>query len=217
MTADGEPPAPAYSRGERRVIARYPSPPAVQTWLRSLPYNWERRGQTLRTLRGVLRHRRAHCLEAAISAAAILEPHGHPPLLLDLESQDGLDHVLWLWRQNGFWGTVARSRDPGLHGRRPVFRTLKQLVDSYAPAYVDHTGRIVGYGVYDLRDATRDWRTAPGDGNWWIEKALIDNDHTRYHMPHTEYEKWRRKYDRFKRGDPRGKPVYYPGRKAWLP
>jgi hypothetical protein len=36
-------------------------------------------------------------------------------------------------------------------------------------------------------------------------------------MPHADYEKWQRKYERFKRGDPRGKPVYYPGRRAWLP
>lgn len=217
MTRRGAGARRRFAPGEKRVIAAHATPESVEAWLRRLPYNWERRGDTLRTLRGVVQHRRAHCLEAAVSAAAILEQHGFPPLLLDLESQDGLDHVLWLWRRDGKWGTVARSRDPGLHGRRPVFRSVKRLVDSYAPAYVDHTGRIVGYGVLDLRDETRDWRTAPGDANWWIEKALIAGDHTRYRMPHADYEKWQRKYERFKRGDPRGKPVYYPGRRAWLP
>ena len=45
-----------------------------------------------------MRHWSAHCLEGALTAATILEQHGYPPLLLDLESQDKLDHVLFLLR-----------------------------------------------------------------------------------------------------------------------
>ena len=79
----GMPPSPEFTPAERRLIARLRTPEQVQRWLNRLPYNWERRGETLRTLRGVLRHGRAHCLEAALAAATILEQHGHPPLLLD--------------------------------------------------------------------------------------------------------------------------------------
>ena len=41
------------------------------------------------------------------------------------------DHVVFVYRQNGRWGTVARSRDPGLHGRKPVFRSLRHVAQSY--------------------------------------------------------------------------------------
>ena len=75
----------------------------------------------MRSFRGVVQHGAAHCLEAALSAAVILEQHGWPPLVLSFESIDGLDHVIFVYRARGRWGSVARSRDPGLHGRKPVF------------------------------------------------------------------------------------------------
>jgi hypothetical protein len=141
----------AFHPKEWSVIQKYRTPRQVQAFLRDLPYNWEKGGETLRSFRSVVRHWSAHCLEGALTAATILEQHGYPPLLLDLESQDKLDHVLFLFRQRGRWGTVARSRDAGLHGRKPVFRTLRQLVMSYVDPYVDGSGRITGYGVGDLR------------------------------------------------------------------
>ena len=66
----------------------------------------------------------AHCLEGALFAAVVLEQHGYPPLVLSFESIDELDHVIFVYRgADGRWGSVARSRDPGLHGRRPAFAT----------------------------------------------------------------------------------------------
>jgi hypothetical protein len=126
---------------EWAIIQKYRTPQQVQQFLRALPYNWERKGETLRSFRGVVLHWQAHCLEAALTAATILEQHGYPPLLLDFESQDRLDHVVFLFRRRGRYGTVARSRDAGLHGRRPVHRSLRRLVMSYVDPYVDGSGR----------------------------------------------------------------------------
>jgi hypothetical protein len=95
--------------------------------LSALGYNREREGPTLRSFRAALRRGEAHCLEAAMIAAVMLEQHNYPPLLLSLESQDKLDHVGFLYRRKNLWGAIARSRDTGLHGRRPVFRYLRQL------------------------------------------------------------------------------------------
>ena len=115
----------------------------------------------MRTFRGVVREKRANCLEAVLAAATVLEAWGHPPLVLDLESQDGLDHVLYLFQERGHWGSIGKSRDPGLHGRKPVFRRVRDLVYSYVDPYVDGSGRIVGYAVFDLGTLTRaDWRLA---------------------------------------------------------
>ena len=119
------------------MLASLRTPREVQRFLHRLPYNHEKGGETLRTFRGVVRHRSAHCLEAALFAATVLEAHGHPPLLLSFESIDGLDHVIFPFRENGRWGAVARSRDPGLHGRKPVFATARQLAASYMDTYVD--------------------------------------------------------------------------------
>src|SRR3989304_9680104 len=110
-----------FTGAERQLIDTLRTPRQVQRFLRQFPYNWEK---TLRSFRGVVSHGRAHCLEAVLFAATVLEPHGYPALALDLESEDGLDHVLFIYRKDGQWGTVARSRDEGLHGRQPLFRSV---------------------------------------------------------------------------------------------
>ena len=126
----------------------------MQRFLNQLPYNTEPApdGATLRSFRGVVRHGSAHCLEAALFAAVVLEQHGVPPRVLSFESTDELDHVIFVYQQAGRWGSVARSRDPGLHGRRPVFATPRALALSYVDPYVDFTGRVTGYAVVDLRE-----------------------------------------------------------------
>src|SRR2546425_12208914 len=163
-----------FTEPERRLVRRLTTPAKVQAWLRGLAYNHEEKGETLRTFRTVARLRTAHCLEAALSAAAIMEAHGDPPWLLDLESIDDLDHVVFLYRRAGHWGTVAKSRDPGLFGRRPVFRSIRDLVWSYFDPYIDMTGRINGYGGVDLRTLRRaGWRPSASKV-WAVHRGLIE-------------------------------------------
>src|SRR5258707_15113236 len=123
-----------FSKKERFVIDRHRTPRQVQEYLRSLPYNWK---STMRTFRKVVEYGEANCIEAALSAAAIMEQHGHPPLLLDLESVDRLDHVLFLYRIRGRWGSIGKSRHAGPHGRKPVLRTARDLVLSHVQPHVD--------------------------------------------------------------------------------
>ncbi len=209
------PDRPAFTRSEWAVVRAHRTPRAVQRWLRALPYNYETRGETLRSFRGVIRHGRAHCLEAALAAATILEQHGHPPLLLSFESIDHLDHVIFPFREGGRWGSVARSRDPGLHGRIPVFRSPRQLALSYADAYVDRTGRVTGFAVADLRELGRyDWRLSER-GIWKVERWLIDYPHTRISISDRRYHALHERYLRYLRRYPDRKPVYYDNRRLW--
>jgi len=197
------------------VIRDFRTPFQVQQFLNALPYNTEPGGATLRTFRGVVASGTAHCLEAALSAATILEQHGFPPLFLDLESQDGLDHVVFLYRQGGRWGTVGRSRDPGLHGRKPLFRSLRELVNSYFDTYIDYEGRIVGYGRGDLRDlGGYDWRLSTRNV-WKVERYLIDLSHTRFHGSDRRYTYWFERYKAYRRRFPERKPLYYTNRRSW--
>jgi len=209
------PPGSAFTPRERRTIDALPTPAGVQRWLESLPYNHELRGETLRTFRGVLRAGTAHCLEAALCAATILEQHGDPPLLLDLESIDDLDHVVMLFRRDGRFGSVARSRDPGLHGRRPVFRSPRDLVYSYVDPFVDLTGRIDGYGILDLRTLRVDWRLSLGNV-WAVQRALIEMPHRRFETSDRRYASWHARYVRYKARYPDRRPTYYSRPDRWL-
>jgi hypothetical protein len=210
------PPRSLFTPAERRVIDAHRTPSQVQDYLRSLPYNWENESKTLRTFRGIVRTGRAHCLEAVLGAATIMEQHGYPPLVLDLESQDRLDHVLFLFRGPRGWGTIAKSRDAGLHGRKPVFRRVRDLVMSYVDPYVDGSGRIVGYGVADLDELTRaDWRLSEGNVPS-VERALLSMPHRRLATSDRRYERVLRRYLAFRETNPESPATYYTGREKWL-
>jgi hypothetical protein len=210
------PPREAFRSQEWSIIERCRRPRQVQSYLRSLPYNWERQGETLRTFRGVVKHREAHCLEAALAAATILEQHGYPPLLLDFESQDRLDHVLFLFQHRGRWGTVARSRDAGLHGRKPVFRSVRQLAMSYVDPYVDNSARLTGYGVADLRTLVRrDWRLSEKN-IWALERALIELPHRPLKTSDRRHAAILRQFRAFREKYPERPVTFYVGKETWL-
>ena len=208
-----------FTPAERRVIARLRTPLAVQRYLNALPYNTEPPPgrATLRSFRGVVRDGRAHCLEAALSAATILEQHGYPPLVLSFESIDLLDHVIFVYRASTGWGSVARSRDPGLHGRKPVFATPRALARSYYEGYIDFTGRVKAYAVVDLRVlGDYDWRLS-AKNVWKVERLLLDWPHRAIASSDTRTDAMRRRYVAFR--DAYGyKPWrYYSGRERWTP
>jgi hypothetical protein len=203
---------------ERRLLDRLRTPAAVQRWLNALPYNTEPPPgrATLRSFRGVVRHHRAHCMEAAMAAAVILEQHGYPPLVLSFESIDHLDHVLFVYRARTGWGSVARSRDPGLHGRLPVFRTPRALALSYVDPYVDLTGRITAYAVVDLgRELGQyDWRLSERNV-WKAERLLLDWPHRPIWSSDARFERLRRWYKEYLKTYNR-KPAYeYEGSECW--
>jgi hypothetical protein len=206
-----------FTGAERRLIARLKTPLAVQRWLNRLPYNTEPPPgrATLRSFRGVVRHQTAHCLEAALSAAVILEQHGYPPLVLSFESIDELDHVIFVYQRQGRWGSVARSRDPGLHGRRPMFATPRALARSYTDTYVDLTGRVEAFAVVDLRTlGAYDWRLS--DRNVWkVERMLLDTPHQPLRMPEARYRSFLERYRAFKKKYPGRKPLFYTGKNRW--
>ena len=208
----------AFSRTDRALIARLNTPAKVQRWLNALPYNTEKGGETQHSFRPVVRLGTAHCMEAALFAAVVLEQHGYPPLVMSLESQDWLDHVIFVYQHNGRWGSVARSRDPGLHGRKPMFRSPRALARSYMDAYVDYTGRMKGFGVANLADAmgTYDWRFTE-KSVWKVEQMLIDLPHKKLNSSTARYRQLLRRYRAYRKAHNDRKPTYYRGREKWEP
>ena len=222
----------AFTAAERRLIAQLRTPLAVQQYLNALPYNTEPPPgrATLRSFRGVVRHRTAHCLEAALFAATVLEQHGYPPLVISFESIDELDHVIFVYEQpkrdltragstgvRPRWGSVARSRDPGLHGRKPVFATPRALAASYLDTYVDLTGRIEAFALVDLRVmGTYDWRLSERNV-WRVERMLLETKHQPLRMTDARFRDFRNRYRAFKQQHPDRKPLFYDGRDKWTP
>jgi hypothetical protein len=206
----------AFTTKEWNLIQSLRTPKQVQHYLRKVPYNWESEGGTLRSFRQVVKLNEAHCLEAALFAAVVLEQHGYPPLLMSLESQDKLDHVIFVFQQHGRWGSIARSRDLGLHGRKPVFRSLRDLVWSYFEPYVDFSGRITGYGLTHLSElGNYDWRFS-SKNVLKVENHLREIPHKSLKSSDRRYEKLARLYKEFRARHPKGSPPYFTRQDRWM-
>jgi hypothetical protein len=169
------------------------TPLKVQKYLRKFPYNKEPNGETLRSAYAALKAKKAHCLEAAFIAAAILEHQGYMPQVMSLESIDNLDHVIFVYQKKGLWGSIGRSRDEGLHGRKPIFKSLRLLALSYYEPYIDKSGCIVGYQIANLDDAKADWRFS-SKNVWKLERYLIDIRHKKIKFNKRKYQKIHQRY-----------------------
>lgn len=127
--------------GEFALLERLSTPRKIQLFLNAIPINHEIGGETILSVREVLRQRRAHCIEAAFVAACALWVHGEPPLLmhLDCDTSD-YPHVVTLFRRGRSWGAISKTNSAVLRFRDPVYRTLRELALSYLHEYINKRG-----------------------------------------------------------------------------
>jgi len=122
------------------------SPAAIQEYLDGMAYIAEDRD---RSPLAVMTDNQAHCLDGGFFAALALRRIGFRPLALDLVPVPGLDddHVLAVFRVDGFWGAIAKSNFTGLRYREPVYRDLHELTMSYFEDYytIDRERSLRGY------------------------------------------------------------------------
>jgi hypothetical protein len=140
---------------EFALLRQLDSPRKIQRFVNAIPINHETGGETLLSVREVLRQRRAHCIEAAFVAATAMWIHGDPPLVMHLDCDSSDDpHVLSLFRQAGGWGAVSKSNGAHLRYRDPIYRSLRELAMSYFHEYFNKRGRktLRSYSVsFDMR------------------------------------------------------------------
>jgi hypothetical protein len=151
---------------EFATLARLATPPRIQAFVNALPANHEPGGETVRSVRGVLRHREAHCIEAALVAACALWIHGERPLVMHLDcAPSDYPHVVALFRRGRAWGAISKSNGAWLRYREPVYRTLRELAMSFFHEYFDRAGRKT------LRSYARPFDLARVDPALWMTCA----------------------------------------------
>lgn len=176
-----------------QLSRRLKTPQDVQRFLYTLEYNREKKKETLRSAAEAIKHKTAHCLEGSFVAAAILEHHGYPPLVVSMESIDLLDHVVFVFRHKGKWGAIGRSREEGLNGRKPIFRSLRALILSYVEPYVDDSGRIKAYQLANLDDCKADWRSSRKNV-WKAENYLLEIKHIKLKTSNKKYHELKKRF-----------------------
>jgi hypothetical protein len=141
--------------GEFALLRRLDSPQKIQRFVNAISINHEIGGETLLSVREVLRQRRAHCIEAAFVAASAMWIHGDPPLVMHMDCEPSDDpHVIALFRHAGAWGAVSKSNGAHLRYRDPIYRSLRELAMSYFHEYFNKHGRktLRSYSIaFDMR------------------------------------------------------------------
>lgn len=163
---------------EYETLKKLSTPAKIQDFLDTLAFNFEKEGDTHRSPREVLKNKKAHCIEGALLAAAALWIHGESPLIMNLSPKFGrgdFDHVVTLYKRNGFWGAISKTNHACLRFRDPIYRTPRELALSYFHEwFMNETGEKVleQYSKpLDLRRFKTEWITAEKD--WWeVDDAL---------------------------------------------
>ena len=158
------------TRNEYDTLARLSTPIKIQDFIDKFPFNWEKKGDTHMSPRRVLIKKKAHCIEGALLAATALWIHGEPPIIMNLSPKYGkgdFDHVITLFKRNGFFGAISKTNHSCLRFRDPIYKTLRELVLSYFHEWFMFKSREKVLELYskpfDLRSLGVDWITAEKD------------------------------------------------------
>jgi hypothetical protein len=165
------------SAADVRTLRALKTPAKIQKFIDELEYQY---ADTAGSPQRVLRERKGHCLEGALIAAAALRVNDRPPLIMDLEGVRDDDHVIALYREQGFWGSIAKSNFAGLRFRAPVYRTLRELAMSYFEHYYNLRGertlRSYSVPINLARLDSKNWMTSEDDV-WCVPELLIQTRH----------------------------------------
>ena len=181
---------------EYATLARLETPQRIQAFLNRVPANHEVGGESLLSVREVLRQRRAHCLEGAFVAAAALWVHGRPPLVVHLDCDlSDYPHCIAVFRRGRCWGAISKTNGAVLRYRDPVYRSLRELAMSYFHEYCDRRGRhtLRSYSApFDLRRLDpAAWVTSEAMC-WGVHDRLVGLRHYRLVAPRQARELSRR-------------------------
>jgi hypothetical protein len=187
---------------EEKLFRKLDSPVKIQDFINSLKINFEEDGiDTCVSPRTVLKKGKAHCIEAAFLAAAILWFHGHKPVVIDMRAtEEDFDHVIAVFKKDGKFGAISKSNHAVLRYREPIYRDIQELVMSYFHEYSDSKSNktLREFSIpIDLSIFDKDWITSDSD-LWHIHDYLDTVKH--FKILTKEQEKNLRKQDKIEQG-----------------
>lgn len=178
----------SLTKEEVLLFKRLKTPSHIQSYLESLPFNFEKKGETCRSPREVIIHKEAHCMEGALLAASMLWYHGKKPLLLDLKAtRPDLDHVVTLFKENGRFGAISKTNHAVLRFRDPVYKSVRELALSYFHEYFLDGGKKTLRSFsqpFSLIPFGTEWITS-SKNLWYLPRALDKSKHSPIATPAT--------------------------------
>lgn len=168
---------PKHSK-EYAIVARLDTPEKIQTFLEKIPFNHEKEGETCMSPRTVLQKRKAHCIEGAFLACVCLMVQGEKPHIVNLKVEEhDYDHIITIFKRNGYYGAISKTNHLVLRYRDPVYRSIRELVMTYYHEYfLTRNGKktLLGYTKpINMRRFGSKWITAE-ENLWDIAEKIYD-------------------------------------------
>ena len=156
-----------FTPKEIALIKKLNTPSLVQDFLNTVPFNFEKNGETLRSPLYTLRYNEAHCFEGALLGAYILSQHHFKPYIMHLKAtKEDFDHVIVPFKIGGLWGALSKTNHAVLRYREPVYRDIRELAMSYFHEYFLDNGAktLRQYSApLDLNTFEDGWESLDGD------------------------------------------------------
>lgn len=151
-----------FTEQELEFITRLDTPIKVQDYLDSILFNHEESGETCMSPRKVMKEKKAHCMEGALFASACLSLQKRKPLILSLKViPSDYDHVIALYKENGYWGAISKTNHVVLGFRDPIYKTIRELAMSFFHEYF-----LAKTGEKSLRGYSRPININTFDNSW---------------------------------------------------
>jgi uncharacterized protein YbcI len=182
------------------IISKLNTPNKIQDFLDSLPFNFEKGGETYMSPLKMLRAKKAHCFEGAVFSALCLTYHNFENFLIDLKVKDtkkDSDHVISVFvlrdgsqkYSKKYYGATSKTNHSILRFRDPIYKSLRELVMSYYNEYYIDSGEKTLFSFskpFDIWDKFKtDWIAEERDLDQ-IAEALDESPHIRFVPPKME-------------------------------
>ncbi len=171
-----------FNKGEIKLFKSLNTPRKIQDFIDKIPINFEPTGDSFLSPREVLKQNRAHCIEGACLAAAILRFHGYKPLILDLTSyRYDEDHIITPFQIDGFWGAISKTNHGILRYREPIYQSVRELVMTFFHEYIKNETKSKTLRSYtkpiDLSQFDEKGWTTDENDLWYIVDHIFKTPH----------------------------------------
>ncbi len=155
------------------------TPAKIQDYLNSIPFNFEKKGESISSPLETIKKNSAHCFEGALLGAYLLSKIGHKPQILYLKStEQDYDHVITPFKVDGLWGALSKTNHPVLRYREPVYKNIRELVMSYFHEYFLNDGTKTLRQYSELLDLNKYGNWIDSDEDLWgIDEDLDSLKH----------------------------------------
>lgn len=154
------------------------NPLDLQVMLDEIPYRPEDENYCALS---VFRDGRAHCFDGGLLAAAVLTILGYEPRLVQMIPHNDDDHILVVYKKDGYLGAVAKSNFVNLRLRSPVYRSIRELIMTYFDVFYNVDGEFTMQGYSSPLNLSKynkwDWLCSD-EGARKVAQTLHDLPHT---------------------------------------